>query len=309
MRRPTGRRITMSVGRLSMGVPHMDERPRMIEVNGLTCTRDMPSDDGQSLRAVNVLNDVNLVVREGEFLGVLGRNGSGKSTLAMHLNALMLPTSGDVIVDGLNTKDHERIWDIRSNVALVFQDPDRQMIATTVEEEVAFGPENLCCSPVESRRRVAECLRMVGMESFESASPSRLSGGQKQRVVIAAALAMQPRYLVLDEPTAMLDPAGRKELMGALDKVRSGRSPSIVYITHHMDELVGADRIIVLDDGRVAMEGTPREVYSSSERLTAMGLDVPPVTQIADGLREGGLHVPKGVLTRDELVSALCRLG
>ena len=254
------------------------------------------------------LAGVDITVARGEFVAVLGHNGSGKSTLAKHINCLLSPTSGIMWVKGISVADEERLWDIRSSVGMVFQNPDNQIIATIVEEDVAFGPENLGVPPVEIRKRVDEALLSVGMAEFAENPPHFLSGGQKQRVAIAGILAMRPDIIVLDEPTAMLDPIGRREVMSVVKKLNT-EGITIIFITHYMDEAAQADRIIVMEEGKVAMTGTPAEVFAQIAPLKAIGLDVPQVAEIADGLRRAGVNLPEGILTVDALVKELlCQL-
>lgn len=252
------------------------------------------------------MDQVDLAVREGEFVAILGHNGSGKSTLAKHFNALLLPTEGAVWVGSWNTAEQRFLWDIRRTAGMVFQNPDNQLVATTVEEDVAFGPENLGVPPAEIRRRVDEALGAVGMSGFETRAPHLLSGGQKQRVSIAGILAMRPRIIVLDEPTAMLDPSGRREVMQTVQRLNREEGITILLITHHMDEAVLADRVLVMEAGRVVLEGTPREVFARVEEIKALGLDVPQVTELAAQLNAMGLPVPADVLTVEEMVDALC---
>lgn len=252
------------------------------------------------------LSDVSLSVAEGEFLAVLGTNGSGKSTLARHFNALLLPTTGRCIVDGIDTKEAEALWPIRQCVSMVFQNPDNQLIAAVVEDDVAFGPENLGIEPVEIRRRVDESLRAVGMEHYRKAAPHLLSGGQKQRVAIAGALAMQTRCLVLDEPTAMLDPVGRQEVLGTVQRLNRERGITVVYITHFMEEAAAADRVVVMERGRLEAEGTPREIFRDVAGMKARGLAVPLAVELAAFLRGRGLSLPADILTDKDLVRALC---
>ena len=259
------------------------------------------------LTGVEALLDVDLEVRRGEFLAVIGHNGSGKSTLAKHLNALLLPSEGDVFVGGMNTRNHDLVWEIRRTAGMVFQNPDNQMVATTVEEDVAFGPENLGVKPPEIRRRVDGALETVGMRELSERAPHLLSGGQKQRVAIAGILAMKPQCIILDEPTAMLDPAGRREVLDTVKKLNREEGITIIHITHHMDEAVDADRVVVMEGGRIVMQGKPREVFARVEELKNLGLDVPQVTELAHRLREGGLDVPADLLTVEEMVTALCR--
>ena len=252
------------------------------------------------------LTDVNLEIHEHEFVAVLGRNGSGKSTLAKHVNALLTPTSGRVLVDGLDTSDPEHVWEIRQRVGMVFQNPDNQLVATTVEEDVAFGPENLGIPSAEIRSRVTEALEAVDMLPYRLHPPHRLSGGQKQRVAIAGMISMRPKCIVLDEPTAMLDPAGRREVMRTIQRLNQEEGITVLHITHHMDEVIAADRVVVMDQGRIVLEGSPREVFSQAELLRGLNLDVPQVTDLARRLKNRGLAIPEGVLTVKEMVMQLC---
>jgi energy-coupling factor transport system ATP-binding protein len=254
------------------------------------------------------VKDVNLKVNKGEFLVILGHNGSGKSTMAKHMNALVIPTDGTVIVDGLDTSDPENIWNIRSNAGMVFQNPDNQLVATIVEEDVAFGPENLGIEPSEIRRRVDESLEKVGMTKYKRHAPHLLSGGQKQRIAIAGILAIQPQCIIFDEPTAMLDPSGRKEVLKTIKDLNKKHGITIVLITHYMDEAAQADRIIVMDGGSVKMEGTPREIFPRVEHMKKIGLDVPQVTELAYELKKAGLGINEKILNVDEMVNELCQL-
>lgn len=251
-----------------------------------------------------ILKDLNLNIESGDFVAILGHNGSGKSTLAKLLNGLLQPTSGDVIVDGLNTKNEETIWQLRSNTGMVFQNPDNQIVATIVEEDVAFGPENLGVPMPELRHRVDEALDIVEMSDYKRHSPALLSGGQKQRIAIAGILAMDPDCLLMDEPTAMLDPLGRKEIVDTMLKLNE-RGRTIVLITHFMDEAILADRVIVLNEGEIVMQGKPREVFSEFETIKSNGLDVPQVTELAYRLNQDGFDIPKDILSVEEMVEAL----
>lgn len=251
---------------------------------------------------VQALQDVSLGIRQGEFLAVLGRNGSGKSTLAKLMNALILPSEGTVIVNGFDTKDEELLWNIRSTTGMVFQNPDNQIVGTVVEEDVAFGPENLGIPPLEIRTRVDDALDMIGMTDFKKHAPHQLSGGQKQRVAIAGILAMKPKCIVLDEATAMLDPIGRKEVMRILRKLNTEEGITIVHITHHMDEAGKADRILVVDKGKGVMLGTPREVFRDVPKIKSLGLDVPQVTELMYELNKSGYSFPTDILTVEEAV-------
>ena len=253
---------------------------------------------------LHALKEINFEVFEGEFVAVLGHNGSGKSTLAKHVNALLTPTSGQVIVAGLDTADQEKVWEIRQKVGMVFQNPDNQLVATTVEEDVAFGPENLGIPSAEIERHYRN--RAVDMLSYRLHSPHQLSGGQKQRVAIAGVISMLPKCIVLDEPTAMLDPAGRSEVMRTIHRLNKEQRITVLHITHHMDEVIGADRVIVMDEGRIVLQGTPREVFSQVELLRRLHLDVPQVTDLAERLRNRGCSVPQGILTVNEMVMLLC---
>ncbi|WP_374713674.1 energy-coupling factor transporter ATPase [Symbiobacterium terraclitae] len=255
------------------------------------------------------LDGVDAEVYRGEFLAVLGMNGSGKSTLARHLNALLLPRSGRVLVDGLDTRAEQNLWPIRDRVGMVFQNPDNQIVAAVVEEDVAFGPENQGLPPAEIRARVAEALESVGMTAHRERSPHLLSGGQKQRVAIAGALALRPACLVLDEPTAMLDPSGRAEVLGVVRRLNRELGMAVVWITHFMEEAAVADRVMVMAGGKVQLVGTPRAVFSQADRLRALRLDVPPAVQVAERLRADGIPLPGEILTLEELVEALCQLS
>ena len=250
---------------------------------------------------------ISLSIAAGEFVAVLGANGSGKSTLARHLNALLLPSAGTCRVCGWNTKDEARRWDIRQEVSMVFQNPDNQLIAAVVADDVAFGPENLGVPPTEIRTRVQDALALVGMESYAQAAPHLLSGGQKQRIAIAGAIAMQTHCLVLDEPTAMLDPRGRAEVLRAVKKLHEEQGMTIVYITHFMEEAIAADRIVLMDAGSVVMDGTPHEVFSQSEKVRALGLDIPLAADLAEHLRRGGRDLPQDIVTDEELLHCLSR--
>lgn len=273
----------------------------MIEIRKLTHKYRLGNN--QELTAVNNLN---LDISEGEFVAVLGHNGSGKSTLAKHLNALLLPTSGKVLVNGMDTTETNNLWQIRQQVGMVFQNPDNQLIATTVEEDVAFGPENLGIPPEKIRQRVDEALRMVGMSEYMTRAPHLLSGGQKQRVAIAGIIAMRPQYLVLDEPTAMLDPSGREEVIKTIRKLNKEEGLTLVHITHFMEEAVFADRVIVMEAGEIVLEGKPREVFSQVEVLKKLRLDVPPITELAYLLNKDIPDFPKDIMTIAEMVVSLC---
>lgn len=251
---------------------------------------------------------IDLKVKKGEFLVVLGHNGSGKSTIAKHINALVQPSSGTVTIDGMDTSKEENLWDIRSKAGMVFQNPDNQLVATIVEEDVAFGPENLGIEPKEIRRRVDESLEKVGMSEYKRHAPHLLSGGQKQRIAIAGVLAMKPDCIVFDEPTAMLDPSGRKDVLNSIIDLNKNYGITIVLITHYMDEAAMGDRIVVVDDGKIIMEGVPKKVFSQVETMKKIGLDVPQVTELSYELRKEGIDIDSEILNIDEMVDALCQL-
>lgn len=257
-------------------------------------------------KTFDALKDVTAQIKKGEFTAIIGTNGSGKSTLARHLNALLIPTEGELIVEGMRTSDAGRVWDIRQKVGMVFQNPDNQLVAAVVEEDVAFGPENLGVPPEEIRERVDLALEKVGMTSYRKQAPSMLSGGQKQRVAIAGVLAMKPDCIVLDEPTAMLDPKGRKEVMDTIHELNKKEGITIVLITHFMEEAVTADHILVIDKGVLKMEGTPREIFSQANKVTEIGLDVPVPADLARRLRKKGMAVSEKCMTDEELGEALC---
>lgn len=254
------------------------------------------------------LDGINLEIKKGEFVAIIGHNGSGKSTLAKHFNAILLPDNGRVIVEGIDTRDNEHLWDIRSKVGMVFQNPDNQIVATIVEEDVAFGPENLGVPSEEIRKRVDDALKAVEMIDYAKHGPHLLSGGQKQRVAIAGVLAMKPSCIVLDEPTAMLDPSGRKEVLQTIKRLNMEEGITIVLITHFMEEAVEADRVVVISDGKVVLEGIPREVFKKVTLLKKLGLDVPQMMQLAHDLRKEGLDINEDILTIEEMVDALCQL-
>ena len=253
------------------------------------------------------LDDINLDIEQGQFIAVLGHNGSGKSTLAKHINALLYPTEGAMVVDGINTSTEEEIWKVRQKAGMVFQNPDNQIIGSVVEEDVGFGPENMGVETDEIWRRVNKSLEATGMMAYRSHSPNKLSGGQKQRVAIAGVMAMEPKCTILDEPTAMLDPNGRKEVLQAVKELNEKKGITVVLITHYMEEVTLADKVFVMDKGKIVMQGTPREVFSKVEELKSYRLDVPQVTLLAHELKQAGVPIPDGILTREELVSALCR--
>ncbi|MBE6060167.1 MAG: energy-coupling factor transporter ATPase [Clostridium sulfidigenes] len=254
------------------------------------------------------IDGVNITINKGEFVVVLGHNGSGKSTFAKHINALLIPTEGKISVSGYDTSKEENIWNVRSKAGMVFQNPDNQIVATIVEEDVAFGPENLGVEPKEIRRRVDESLKRVNMYDYKKHGPHLLSGGQKQRVAIAGILAMMPECIVLDEPTAMLDPSGRKEVINTIMDLNKNNGITIVYITHFMEEAVAADKIYVMDSGKVIVEGKPREVFQNVEVMKNLGLDVPQMTELAYELNKSGVNIKSDILTIDEMVRELCQL-
>lgn len=277
----------------------------MIEIRDLYFSYE---NEGENKNPRNVINGININIRNGEFIALLGHNGSGKSTLAKLINALYIPKSGDVLVDGYNTKYEKDVWNIRSRAGMVFQNPDNQLVATVVEDDVAFGPENLGIDPKEIRQRVDLSLEAVNMEDYKKNAPHLLSGGQKQRVAIAGILAMSPTYIILDEPTAMLDPSGRKEVMDTILKLNKEQGKTIILITHYMDEAALADRIIVMEEGNIILEGTPRNVFSHVEEIKNIGLDVPQVTELAYDLKKEGFKIRNDVLTIEELVEEICHL-
>ncbi len=278
-----------------------DGKEILFDIRHLTHTFE--TEDGKTFDA---LSDVTCTIPKGSFTAIIGTNGSGKSTLARHLNALYLPTAGEVIVEGMKTSDMEHIWDIRQKVGMVFQNPDNQLVAAIVEEDVAFGPENLGVPAEEIRKRVDYALEKVGMSAYRTHSPAMLSGGQKQRIAIAGVLAMHPDCIVLDEPTAMLDPLGRKEVMDTIHELNRSEGITIVLITHFMEEAVTADHVLVVDRTKLQMQGTAREVFSQADKLTAMGLDVPVAADLAHGLRKKGYEIPGDCMTDEELGEALC---
>ena len=280
----------------------------MIRAEKLVFEYDKRDDDGNVIGSRRAIDGVDIDIPQGSFVAVLGHNGSGKSTLAKHMNAILVPTDGTMWVDGKDTKDLEKLWEIRQSAGMVFQNPDNQIIGTVVEEDVGFGPENLGVPTKEIWKRVEDSLRAVGMLDRRKDSPNKLSGGQKQRVAIAGVIAMEPKCIVLDEPTAMLDPNGRKEVISAVEKLRREKNVTVILITHYMEEVVDADQVFVMDDGRIVMHGTPREIFSRVDELKKYRMDVPQVTMLADELIRRGVDLPKGILRREELVEALCRL-
>ncbi len=266
-------------------------------------------DDGNVEQASRAVDDVNLDIQAGQFIAVLGHNGSGKSTLAKHINALLVPTEGTLWVDQMDTAAADNLWKIRQEAGMVFQNPDNQIIGSVVEEDVGFGPENIGVPTDEIWRRVDASLKAVDMVAYRQHSPNKLSGGQKQRVAIAGVMAMKPKCIVLDEPTAMLDPSGRKEVLKAVRELNKKEGVTVILITHYMEEVVFADHVFVMDSGHIVLEGTPREIFSQVDILKQYGLDVPQVTLLAYELKKSGVELPDGILTIEELVDALCRLS
>lgn len=264
-------------------------------------------EDGNVQETQRAVNDVNLDIEAGEFVAILGHNGSGKSTLAKQMNALLLPSEGTLWVDGMDTAEEPELWKIRQKAGMVFQNPDNQIIGTVVEEDVGFGPENMGVPTEDIWKRVEESLQKTGMTVYRHHSPDRLSGGQKQRVAIAGVMAMRPQCIVLDEPTAMLDPNGRKEVLQAVRELNKGENVTVILITHYMEEVIHADRVYVMDGGNIVMQGTPREIFSQVDTLKEYRLDVPQVTLLAHELKKSGVDIPEGILTTEELVGTLCR--
>lgn len=262
-------------------------------------------EDGNVEGITRAIDGVDLEIQEGEFIAVLGHNGSGKSTLAKHLNGLLYPTEGTVYVDGKDVRNQDKIWEIRQTAGMVFQNPDNQIIGQVVEEDVGFGPENLGVETKEIWERVEESLKAVGMYDYRKHSPNKLSGGQKQRVSIAGVIAMHPKCIILDEPTAMLDPNGRKEVIRAARALNQVEGITVILITHYMEEVIHADKVFVMDNGKIVLRGTPREIFTQVEQLKELRLDVPQVTELAYRLRKEGLQIPEGILTKEELIKAL----
>ena len=262
-------------------------------------------DEGNVEGITRAVDEVDLDVKQGDFVAILGHNGSGKSTLAKHINAILYPTEGTVWVDGMDTSEAGNLWDVRQNAGMVFQNPDNQIIGQVVEEDVGFGPENMGVPTAEIWERVEESLKAVGMYEFRKHSPNKLSGGQKQRVSIAGVIAMHPKCIILDEPTAMLDPNGRKEVIRAVRALNLAEGITVVLITHYMEEIINADRVFVMDKGKIAMEGTPKEIFSHVEQLKELRLDVPQVTLLAYELKKSGMDIPDGILTIEEFVERL----
>ena len=280
----------------------------MIQTEKLVYEYEKRDEEGNVIGTSRAIDEVDIEAKEGQFIAILGHNGSGKSTLAKHLNAILMPTEGSVWVDGKNTSNPDELWNVRQSAGMVFQNPDNQIIGTVVEEDVGFGPENLGVPTDEIWQRVEESLKAVGMIEYRHHSPNKLSGGQKQRVAIAGVVAMEPKCIVMDEPTAMLDPVGRREDLKTVHKLRKQKKVTVILITHYMEEVVYADKIFVMDHGKVVMEGSPKEIFSKVDELKSYRLDVPQVTILADELRKRGLDIPKGILRKEELVEAVERL-
>ncbi|HIZ59563.1 MAG TPA: energy-coupling factor transporter ATPase [Candidatus Dorea faecipullorum] len=281
----------------------------MVRTRDLVFEYEKRDEEGNVIGSSRAIDEVDLDIKEGQFIAILGHNGSGKSTLAKHINAILVPTGGTIWVDGKDTKDPEELWNVRQSAGMVFQNPDNQIIGTVVEEDVGFGPENLGVPTDEIWKRVEDSLKAVGMIEYRHHSPNKLSGGQKQRVAIAGVIAMEPKCVVLDEPTAMLDPIGRKEVLNTVRALRHRKNVTVILITHYMEEVIYADKIFVMDHGKVVMNGTPKEIFSQVDMLKHYRLDVPQVTMLADELRKKGLDIPAGILKKEELVEALCQLN
>ena len=275
---------------------------KIVEVNNVSFEYITEEDNFKAI------DDLSLDIGEGEFLVIIGHNGSGKSTLSKNLNAILMPTKGNILIDGMDTREENNLWDIRQTAGMVFQNPDNQIVATVVEEDVAFGPENLGLEPKEIRKRVDESLKSVGIYELKDRQPHLLSGGQKQRVAIAGIIAMKPKCIIFDEATAMLDPSGRKEVMSTIKRLNKEENISVIHITHFMEEAVDADRVIVMEKGKKVLEGTPRQVFSEVDMLKNIGLDVPYMTDLSRELQKEGLCIGSDILTVDEMVMKLCQL-
>ncbi|MCT4686306.1 energy-coupling factor transporter ATPase [Vallitalea sp.] len=280
----------------------------MIKSKGLVYEYHTHNDMGEIEELNIALDHVDIDINKGEFIAILGHNGSGKSTMAKHLNALLTPTEGTLWVKGMDTKKEDDIWHIRQTAGMVFQNPDNQIIATVVEEDVAFGPENLGIESGKIRKRVDSALDTVGMQAYSTHSPNKLSGGQKQRIAIAGVLAMKPECIILDEPTAMLDPSGRKEVIETVQELNKHENITIILITHYMEEAIEADRVYVMDEGKIALQGTPDEVFTQVEQMKTLGLDVPQVTELTYMLKKNNINIPANILNVKEMVDALCQL-
>lgn len=281
---------------------------KMVKAKDVSYSYPVYDDEGNITSQMDALKKVNVSIEQGEWVVVLGHNGSGKSTFARHINALLYPSEGTLWVKGIDTKEEDRIWDIRQNAGMIFQNPDNQIIASVVEEDVAFGPENLGMHPEQIRKNVDASLEAVNMTKYKTHSPNKLSGGQKQRIAIAGVLAMKPQCIVLDEPTAMLDPSGRKEVVNTLEWLNKEEGITVIHITHYMEEAIRADRVVVIDHGQVVMDGTPKQVFAEVETLKKLGLDVPQMTELAYQMRKDGFEIPKDIMTVEEMVEALWRL-
>jgi energy-coupling factor transporter ATPase len=281
----------------------------IIKIKDLVFLYRKKDENGNITQEIHAIDGVDMEVKKGDVVAILGHNGSGKSSLAKHINGILFPTEGDVQVNGMNTREEDKIWHIRQTAGMVFQNPDNQIIGSVVEEDVAFGPENLGVPTEEIWERVDRCLKAVNMEAFREDSPNRLSGGQKQRVAIAGVMAMEPECIVLDEPTAMLDPRGRQDVISTVHELNREKGITILLITHNMDEVIGADKVFVMDQGKVVMSGTPREIFRRVEELKEHSLEIPHATEVAYRLRKKGIPLPEDILTREELVEAICQLS
>ena len=281
----------------------------IIKARDVTFEYIQRDEEGNVEGIITAVDNVNLDIQKGDFIAILGHNGSGKSTFAKHINALLTPTEGTLWVDGMDTSDEDKVLDVRQTAGMVFQNPDNQIVCTLVDEEVGFGPENIGIPTKDIWTRVEESLKAVGMYQYRNTSPNKLSGGQKQRVAIAGIVAMKPKCIILDEPTAMLDPLGRQDILNVITQLNKKEGVTIVLITHYMEEVIHADKVFVMDKGKVVMEGKPRDIFSQVEQLKKLRLDVPQVTELAYELRKSGLDIPLGILTREELIKALARGG
>ena len=277
----------------------------IIKARDVTFEYIQRDEEGNVEGIITAADNVNLDIQKGDFIAILGHNGSGKSTFAKHINALLTPTEGTLWVDGMDTSDEDKVLDVRQTAGMVFQNPDNQIVCTLVDEEVGFGPENIGIPTKDIWTRVEDSLKAVGMYQYRNASPNKLSGGQKQRVAIAGIVAMKPKCIILDEPTAMLDPLGRQDILNVITQLNKKEGVTIVLITHYMEEVIHADKVFVMDKGKVVMEGKPRDIFSQVEQLKKLRLDVPQVTELAYELRKSGLDIPLGILTREELIKAL----
>lgn len=281
---------------------------RIIEGKGLVFEYHAHNEDGELEHSHKALDNVDIEINKGDFIAIIGHNGSGKSTLAKHINALLKPSKGTILIKGMDSKDDNKIWEIRQTAGMVFQNPDNQIIANIVEEDVAFGPENLGIPSNQIMKRVDESLEIVDMLKYKYHSPNKLSGGQKQRIAIAGVMAMKPECIILDEPTAMLDPIGRKEVINTVRRLNKEDNITIILITHYMEEAIEADNIFVMDEGKIVMEGVPKKVFAQVDKLKQLKLDVPQVTELAHLLKKEGIPLPDGILTIKEMVNSLCQL-